>query len=380
VGELPFCSIVEGDHKMKIKFTMFLSLVPFFAFTTAYGQIGNPINKNSKNPTTFAVYGDWPYSTELLDDAPLLINSINLDPKVRLVLHVGDIHSGSMKCTGAGFPAGTYPSEPLWNIGIYNLFQQFYDPVVYTPGDNEWTDCHKKKEGNGTVGSGAPLNELAAVRNLFFANPGYTLGEQSKRVLTQAQEFDQAHPADAQFVENVMWEESQVVFVTLNLPGSNNDGVKWTAPFTDEAARQQEAAERTAADIRWLERAFAQAEADGANGVLIGTQADMWDPEAIAPGGDGLSGYTTFVRRLADLSVHFGKPVLLINGDSHIYEADHPLADPSSATGQIHGTQAVLNLTRITVQGSTNAKEWLKLSIDPRQPDLFTWERVQYIP
>jgi hypothetical protein len=177
-----------------------------------------------------------------------------------------------------------------------------------------------------------------------------------------------------------MWEESQVVFVTLNLPGSNNDGLKWTAPFTDEAARQQEATERTAADIRWLERAFAQAEADGAKGILIGTQADMWDPAAVVAGGDGLSGYTTFVQRLADLSIHFGKPVLLINGDSHVYEADHPLADPNGATGLIHGTQAVPNFTRITVQGSTNAKEWLKLSIDPRQTDLFSWERVQYLP
>jgi len=56
---------------------------------------------------------------------------------------------------------------PGWNQGIFDLFERFRDPVVYTPGDNEWTDCHKKKE----FSSGAPLNELAAVRGLFFANP-----------------------------------------------------------------------------------------------------------------------------------------------------------------------------------------------------------------
>jgi hypothetical protein len=171
-----------------------------------------------------------------------------------------------------------------------------------------------------------------------------------------------------------------VVFVTLNLPGSNNDGLKWTAPFTDEAARQQEVAERTAADIRWLERAFTLAEADSAKGVLIGIQADMWDPAALQPGGDGLNGYTGFVQRLADLSVHFGRPVLLINGDSHVYESDYPLADPTTATALIHHTQAVPNLTRITVEGSTAADEWLRLSIDPRSPDLFSWERIQYLP
>src|SRR6185503_14669770 len=177
------------------------------------------------------------------------------------------------------------------------------------PGDNEWTDCHKSKQ----FSSGAPLNELAAVRELFFPDPGYTLGGRKMRVLTQAEAFDPAFPADAQFVENVMFEDSQVVFVTLNMPGSNNDGLKWTAPFTNEPARLQEVAERTAADVRWLRQAFAQAEAGGAQAVLIGLQADMWDPAAIVSGGDGLDGYTAFVHELADLSVHFGRPVLLIN-------------------------------------------------------------------
>jgi len=71
--------------------------------------------------------------------------------------------------------------------------------------------------------------------------------------------------------------------------------------------------------------------------------------------------------------------VLLLNGDSHVYEADHPLLDPDSATGKIHGTQAVPNLTRITVEGSTNKpREWLRLTIDPRAPQIFSWENVVY--
>jgi hypothetical protein len=143
----------------------------------------------------------------------------------------------------------------------------------------------------------------------------------------------------------------------------------------------KEVADRTGADIRWLDRAFAQAEAEDAGAVLIGLQADMWDLAQIAPGGDGLNQYTTIVRKIADFSVRFGRPVLLINGDSHKYQADQPLADPSSDTGKIHGTQAVPNLTRITVQGSTNApSEWLRLTIDPRLPGVFSWENVVYLP
>jgi len=357
------------------KYFAVLALAAALAPVAAAARDDEPFDRFSDEPLTIAVFGDWPYNLVLLDSAQLLLNSVNSDPKVRLVMHVGDIHSGSMPCTGAGLnpvPAG---SNPAWNQGIFAVFEQFKDPFVYTPGDNEWTDCHKKKE----LSSGAALNELAAVRNLFFANPGETLGMHTRRVLTQAERFDRVHPTDAQFVENVMWEQSRVVFVTLNLPGSNNDGLIWTAPFTDETARTREAAQRTLADIRWLQAAFAKAEEDDARAVLIGTQADMWDPAQVAAGGDGLGNYSIFVHELASLALHFRRPVLLINGDSHVFEADHPLADPSSPTGMIHGTPRVPNLTRITVQGSTNAPaEWLRLTIDPRTPEVFSWENVVY--
>ncbi len=351
---------------------------------------GTPINDGSADTLTMAVYGDWPYSVPLLNAAPLLINSVNSDPHVRLVLHIGDIHAGSTGtndisaganvCTGAGLTPTPAAANPEWNIGVFNLFEQFKDPLVYTPGDNEWTDCHKTKEGS----SGAPLKELAAVRSLFFPEPGYTLGGRKMRVLTQAESYDPSHSTDQKFVENVMWEESQVVFVTLNVPGSNNDGLKWTAPFTDEAARVQEVAERTGANMRWLDRAFAQALADDAKAVLIGLQADMWDPaqdKTINPGGDGLDGYTEFVNQLAKLAIHFDRPVLLIHGDSHLYFSDKPLADPNSAAGKIHKTPAVPNLTRISLQGSVNTpSEWLRLTIDPRAPKVFSWENVVYLP
>jgi hypothetical protein len=80
----------------------------------ASAQNGNPVNSGSANETTLAVFGDWPYGTNLLDSAPLLIDSINADPKVRLVMHVGDIHSGSMPCTGAlGAKVPTVPATRI---------------------------------------------------------------------------------------------------------------------------------------------------------------------------------------------------------------------------------------------------------------------------
>ena len=341
----------------------------------------------ANNPLTIAVTGDWPYSQLLLDNAARLIDSVNADRSVSLVVHLGDLHFGSGPCTSADILPPIPTSNPGWNQKVYFWFQQFKAPLVYTPGDNEWTDCHKTKQKV----SGAPLKELASVRSLFFAKPGYTLGGRVKRVGSQAKRFDPAFPSDAQFVENVMWETSRVVFVTLDLPGSNNDGLPWKGaiapnppPFLDETARLDEVAQRNGANSRWLEAAFREAADEGAKAVVILTQADMWDHEAagLPPypfPGDGLDGYTALVRQLADLAVHFGAPVLLLNGDSHVYGSDRPLADPSSTNGLIHGTRPVPNLTRITVQGSAVAPaEWLRLSIDPRTPDVFSWTNVPF--
>jgi len=209
-----------------------------------------------------------------------------------------------------------------------------------------------------------------------------------KQMLSQAQVVDLLHPHDAQFVENVMWEESRVVFVTVNVPGSNNSTVPWSAPYNtpaDMAAQAAEVADRTDADIRWLERAFAQAETDGAAAVVIALQANMWDPDSNPS--PGLGAYKPIVQKLAELSLEFQRPVLLINGDTHVFQDDHPLAnlDPTTPIGSINTNvydiqQAVSNLRRITVQGSTTRPgEWVRLTIDPRSPDvLFSVENVIY--
>jgi len=204
-------------------------------------------------PLTYAIIGDWPYSQVLLQNAHLLVDSIDSDRDVSRVVHVGDIHSGSMPCTSAGILPPIAKSDPGWNQGIFWWFQQFEQPLIYLPGDNEWSDCHKSKQSS----SGAPLQELAAVRQLFFSRPGRTLGKHTAPVWSQAEHFDAAYPEDAQFVENVMWMDSRVVFATFNIPGgSNDDTAPWTGAFSNPAAQAEEVAQREAANLRWLDRAF----------------------------------------------------------------------------------------------------------------------------
>src|SRR4051794_11636776 len=319
---------------------------------------------------TLAVYGDAPYGVNQADTAqfqatPAFIDAINAAPKVDRVIHVGDIHSGKQLCTQA------------YDQSVFDLWTRFQDPLVFTPGDNEWADCHKAAEGATN-----PLVNLALVRSIFFPQPGRTLGIHSARVLSQAEISIPDHPADSGYVENVIWAQNDILFVTLNIPGgSNNDQDPWFGAPTATPEQQQEVADRTGADLRWLDDAFALAQFGDAKAVVIVTQADMWDLDGKPA--SHVVGYDPFVDSVASHTTAFGRPVLMLNGDSHIYKSDNPLsaADPLNP---LHPGHDVANFHRIVVHGESFPLEWLRLTIDPRANGSgtnafgpFSWERIQ---
>ena len=345
--------------------------------------------------TTVAVYGDAPYGVNPTDDAqvlatPAFIDSINADPDVSMVLHAGDIHSGKSYCTAA------------YDQTVAGLWKSFKDPLIYTPGDNEWTDCHKVKEGGGVYNpatgaidyvldangdpvdyaGGDPVANLDLVRSTFFARPGLSLGKHPMEVRSQARYFDRAHRSDSQYVENVMWEEDGIVYVTVNIPGgSNNDTDPWYGAPSMSAAQQNEVATRTAADLRWIDAGFNFARRNDAKAVVIMEQADMWDLDGNPA--SHIAEYGQFVDRIASGTVAFGKPVLLINGDSHGYLSDNPLA-ASDPLNSLHPGHDVQNFHRLVVHGSTTPLEWIRLTIDPGAHHAtsdttfgpFSWERM----
>ncbi|MDB4991663.1 MAG: hypothetical protein JWN04_6841 [Myxococcaceae bacterium] len=346
-----------------------------------------------KSRSTIAVYGDAPYGTTPtdtteIDATPGFIAAVNADPDVELVVHVGDIHSGKQPCTEA------------YDRKIAGLWTSFQDPLIYTPGDNEWADCHKSAEGGGTYNAttgqidyvldasgqrvdyagGDPAANLALIRSVFFPRPGHALGGRNKLVLSQASLFDPRHPTDRKYVENVMWAQDRVLFVTLNLPGgSNNDQDVWYGAPTESSTQAEERSERSGADLRWLDAAFLVARVTGLQGVVIVTQADMWDAEK---GPAHQAGYEPFVKSVASNTLALGKPVLMLNGDSHVYRSDNPLA-ASDPLNYVHPGYDVPNFHRIVVHGSTLPLEYLKLTIDasadaPNTSDAFgpfSWQR-----
>jgi hypothetical protein len=375
--------------------------------------------------TTVAVIGDMPYGTSPTDTSqflanPAFISAINQDPDVSLVMHVGDIHSGKEYCTQA------------YDQAVFDQWKSFKSPVVYTPGDNEWADCHKVAQGGGSYSAatgtvsfvvdakgaqvdyagGDPAANLQLVRSIYFAAPGKAIGGSSPMAVhSQGLEFDPAFPGDKTYVENVWWEQSGVLFVTLNMPGgSNNDTDPWYGAPAMSAAQSAEVAARTEADKRWLDTAFKRATSNGNRAVVIQLQADMWNFDGTtAP---HISQYKQFIDAIAANTKTFGKPVLLFNGDTHVYRSDNPLSpgascvvEPSSGATAVPCTSAsvastygnadpylnqpggynVTNFRRVTVHGSTNPLEWVKLTIDPAAdaangPEAFgpfSWKRIK---
>jgi hypothetical protein len=314
---------------------------------------------------TVALIGDMPYGGSPTDTAefiaePNFIAAINADKDVSMVAHVGDIHSGKQYCT--------YD----YDMSIFNHWQGFKTPLVYTPGDNEWTDCHKKKEGGGAYNSatgqidyvkdangnyvdyaaGDPIANLDLVRTIFFSNRGKTLGVAAD-VHTQATEFDPTHQTDSSFVENVWYEKANVLFAAVNIPGGSNNGTDpWYGAPSMSPAQAQEIKNRTGATLRWLDTVFANATKNNDQAMVLMIQADMWDLDGLQMSDMHLTEYKQYIDKIATLVSNYGKPVLLINGDSHIYRSDNPYVNGALCKVEVPSTKGSKSIATTTCADS----------------------------
>jgi hypothetical protein len=336
----------------------------------------NKSDDESKDETernySFAVIGDIPYGAPQVTQFPKVIAQINADPDVRMVTHLGDIKSGSSQCTDAYFAQ------------IRANFDSFADPLVYTPGDNEWTDCHRANNGSYN-----PLERLSAVRRVFFPTPGLSLGQKKMKLRSQV---------SLGYPENVRYSKQDVEFAAVHIVGSNNSLVNWTGKTAPTAEQLAEHKARTAAGIQLVNETFARATEEESRAVVIQVQADMFDPTLPCAAGKTppcppvfaeWNGFQAFIQNLAAKSAAFDGPVYLFDGDSHVFNVDRPLAAGSTwptnyGAGSwltFYGvTTPANNLTRITIDGSTGVNNWLKVTINEDDPAVLSWTKVPFAP
>jgi hypothetical protein len=231
------------------------------------------------------------------------------------VIHIGDIF--------------WRPCSDAMYVKTRQTFDAVRHPVIYTPGDNEWTDCWEPR-----VGGYKPLERLAQLRRTFYSDPSRSLG--GRRIALASQDG---------FPENARWRSRDVVFATVHLVGSRNGHL--TYPGSDPSL-DAEAQTRTVAAAEWTREAFANA--NGARAVVIAFHAGLGyeSPEY-------RKHFEPFMTTLEREAVRFGKPVLIAQGDQHDFIVDHPLAAAPNITRlQVPGSPLV-GWVRVTVPSDTAA-------------------------
>jgi hypothetical protein len=292
------------------------------------------------------LWGDLPYSAEQrATGVPNLIDDMNTE-KLAFTVHDGDIKAGSERCDNP----------------IYAQFEGYLKaldaPAMYTPGDNEWTDCDRPN--NGPYDSKERLAYIRA--NLFDTDRSF--GGRAMPLEVQA----------APYVENRRWEVGRVTYATLHVVGSDDNRSGDIAPDPAEWAA------RDAASNGWLRGTFARARRDRAAAVMLITQANpgfdqsdptrapVRDPRTFAPE----DGFTNFLRALREETIAFRGPVVLVHGDSHYFRIDKPLQDAQG--------RRLENFTRVETQGDNaqngnNDVHWTKVSVDPRSDEVFSFQQ-----
>jgi hypothetical protein len=248
--------------------------------------------------------GDTPYSRSEVQRLDQLIDELNAQD-LAFVVHVGDITSGSGPCTDEWFEARK------------RQFARLRAPFVLLPGDNDWTDCHKTGFD--------PIERLRKWRSIFCS-----------RLSSIPFEVQQG-----EYCEHVRWEAGGVMFVALNVPGSNNNLGR--TPVMDA-----EHDRRMLAVFQWLDDTFAVAESRGLSRAVVLMQADPF--ERHTP-----DGFQRLRNALATAAKWFKGKLVLVHGDGHVYQDDEPIR----------------GLRRVEVPGSP-VVGWLRASI---LPDLLRIER-----
>ncbi len=319
-----------------------------------YASSGGLSRDHENEHFQFGLWADMPYAKNGDDPkVAALIADMN-STQLAFTIFGGDTKDGSSLCTDAAI--NTAPTA---------LFNQVSAPTVYVLGDNEWTDCHRKNNGGYNA-----LERLNYLRQSMFASES-SFG-QSKMVL------EHQGILGGVYSENTRWTFNGIMFVGLNVPGSNNNKVNAGECLSAKSVRTQvdcdadnaEYADRNAHNLTWIKESFQIAKQKQAAGVMVVIQADpgfdLPETETINERVTfpGIDGYTDFLDALVAETSAFAGEVVLVHGDTHFFKIDKPLLSP---------TKLLKNFTRVETFGSPSV-HWIKVKVDAHSRNVFRFE------
>lgn len=243
---------------------------------------------------TIVILADTPYSNkekQILQgpDGPLyrLINKEN--PSV--VMHLGDFKSGGDSCT-----------DDLLTEHKVLLTQIYPGKIIYTPGDNDWTDCDRM----WLFYSFNELERLDYLKKLMF---------QTSPLLDNKLTLITSQPAQ---IENKLWINDRLAISTLHIVGTSNGRVNIRKSNQDSAIKKVD--ERDKLNIAWLKNI--EENSASFDALIIGFQADIYQQEVLqSPACTSSSletcdAFSIYRQAFKDLATRIKKPILISHGDT----------------------------------------------------------------
>ena len=276
----------------------------------------------------FALIGDMPYSEEAATNLfPNLIRDVNR-ADLAFVIHDGDIKSGDTPCDDETFRRR------------FDQLESFKHPLFLTFGDNEWQDC-----GSNKTNRFDPLERLTKLREMF-AGGDTSLGGRKLKLVRQSEDA-----SFAEYRENIRWSYGDVLFAGFNIPGPANNYGKGEFKARNEA------------NCAWLKEAFALAKKESLRGVMLIIQANPHFD--LAATNQVRRGFNQWLKLLEEETLAFGRPVVLIHGDSHYFRIDKPLVGTTTK-------RRIEQFTRVETFGNPDV-HWIRARVDPGDPNLFSF-------
>ena len=238
----------------------------------------------------FIIFGDLQDSSQSgreLDTE--LMKRIN-EVEPAFSVYIGDIKGGNTPC-----------SDELYH-NMRTVFDHHAGPLIFTPGDNDWTDCGRKPASQVD-----PAERKRAVVSMFTA-PGESIGQ---RTLPLEQQLGQR--------ENARWRWNDIVFATLHVTGSNNNLQQRDGAIAEHQRRDE-------LNEIWLDETLRKA-ADAAALVLFIHANPRWDAKWWEP-----TGFDRFRNQLAEAAASFPGDIIVAHGDTHTFRIDKPFADAPRMT------------------------------------------------
>lgn len=288
---------------------------------------------------SFVALGDMPYEQRDHDRFASLIVAINqLAPEFSV--HVGDIKKAKSLCSLERYRR------------VLAHFEAFQNSLIYTPGDNDWADCHKR-----SAGGFQPLERLGTIRETFFPG-GRSLGMTPMTLDCQAD-----GPTHPEMVENARWRIGDILHLTAHITGDNNNLGR--GRDTDEDSRR-----RNDANLQWIEAGFQTAIDAGLAGLVIFTHANLWverdrNPKKRFKDKHQQEGFKDTIKAIRRGARAFGRPVLVIHGDKHRLIIDQPLTRSKDEDRPLD------NVIRLQVMGAEQVNA-VVVTVDPSTASVFS--------